>query len=83
MDFDSTVKLAIYTTLAETTMAPTAAEVARQIGENEPDVLAAFQRLHQKRLLVPEPRDPSRIRMAPPFSGVTAPFLRAGSRYSS
>jgi hypothetical protein len=38
------------------------------------DVLAAFQRLHQKRLLVPEPGNPSRIRMAPPFSGVETPF---------
>jgi hypothetical protein len=38
-------------------------------------VQAAFQALHQKRLLVPEPGDPSRIRMAPPFSAVETPFL--------
>jgi hypothetical protein len=37
-------------------------------------VLAAFERLGAKRLLVAEPSDPSRIRMAPPFSGVPTPF---------
>ena len=38
------------------------------------EVAAAFERLHQKRLLVPEPGDASRIRMAPPFSSVETPF---------
>jgi hypothetical protein len=37
-------------------------------------VLAAFGRLGAKRVLVAEPGDPSRIRMAPPFSGVPTPF---------
>jgi hypothetical protein len=37
-------------------------------------VLAAFGRLAARRLLVAEPGDPSRIRMAPPFSGVPTPF---------
>jgi hypothetical protein len=37
-------------------------------------VEAAFERLHKKRLLVPEPGDASRIRMAPPFSGIETPF---------
>ena len=75
MDFDTTVKLAIYGTLAETAAAPTAADVARRIGADVTDVQASFQRLHKKRLLVPEPGDPSRIRMAPPFSGVPTPLL--------
>ena len=44
------------------------------IGEPFAEVKAAFARLHQKRLLVPEPGDPSRIRMAPPFSGIPTPF---------
>lgn len=38
------------------------------------EVKAAFARLYQKRLLVPEPGDPSRIRMAPPFSGIPTSF---------
>jgi hypothetical protein len=75
MDFDTAVKLSIYQTLAETGKAPSSAEVARSLGAAAEDVAAAFQRLHKKRLLVPEPGDPSRIRMAPPFSGVPTPFL--------
>ena len=39
------------------------------------DVEAAFERLHKGRLIVPEPGNPSQIRMAPPFSGVPTPFL--------
>jgi DNA-binding transcriptional MocR family regulator len=73
-DFDTTVKLHIYRTLAETTKAPSAAEVARDLGVGASDVEAAFGWLHAKRLLVPEPGDPGRIRMAPPFSGVETAF---------
>jgi hypothetical protein len=74
VEFDTTVKLNIYETLAETTHAPSTFEVARALDAPLPEVQAAFERLHQKRLLVPEPDDPSRIRMAPPFSGVPTPF---------
>ncbi len=74
-DFDTTVKLRIYRTIAETTHAPSAAEVARDLGVGKSDIEAAFGRLHTKRLLVPEPGDPGRIRMAPPFSGVETAFL--------
>ena len=38
------------------------------------EIEGTFTRLHQKRLIVPEPDDPSRIRMAPPFSGIHTPF---------
>ncbi len=56
-------------------------DVARAIAAPLDDVAAAFRRLHEKRLLVPEPRDASRIRMAPPFSGVPAQFrVRIGER---
>jgi hypothetical protein len=81
VDFDTTVKLNIYETIAATAQAPTAAEVARALGAAVDDVQAAFERLHQKRLLVPEPGDPARIRMAPPFSGVETPFrVQVGGR---
>jgi Alkylmercury lyase len=73
-DPDTTVKLAIYRILSETGQAPTAARVAEETGQEENAVLASFQRLHAKRLLVPEPGDPSRIRMAPPFSGIPTAF---------
>ena len=74
MDFDTTVKLAIYETVARTARTPTAREVAAALDAAPADVVAAFQRLHGQRLLGPEPGDPSRIRMAPPFSGVETGF---------
>jgi len=75
VDFDTAVKLDVYSTIAATAKVPTAEEVARSLGAGVEAVRAAFGRLHAKRLLVPEPGDPSRIRMAPPFSGVPTPFL--------
>jgi DNA-binding transcriptional MocR family regulator len=74
VDFLTDVKLAIYRTLAETTHAPTVSDVAQQLGASVDDVQSAFNELHKKRLLVPEPGDPTRIRMAPPFSGVPTGF---------
>jgi hypothetical protein len=74
MDFDTTVKMHIYETIAQKTHPPTTFEVAQATGAPLSEVEAAFARLHQKRLLVPEPDDPSRIRMAPPFSGIETPF---------
>ena len=75
MDFDTTVKLKIYSLIAETTRAPTSLEVAQTLDSSVEEVEAAFQRLYQKRLLVLEPNDPSKIRMAPPFSGIETPFI--------
>jgi len=74
VDFDTTVKLRIYQTIAETTKAPSSDEVAEMLGVSKEQVDDAYQRLHAKRLLVPEPDDPSQIRMAPPFSGIPTPF---------
>lgn len=74
MDFITTVKLNIYDTIAQTTQPPSALDVARALSAPLEQVQAAFEQLHQKRLLVPEPGDPARIRMAPPFSGVETPF---------
>jgi DNA-binding transcriptional MocR family regulator len=73
-DLDTTVKLHIYRTIAETTHVPSSAEVARDLGIGVSEAEEAFGRLHGKRLLVPEPGDPGRIRMAPPFSGVETAF---------
>jgi hypothetical protein len=74
MDFDTAVKMNIYETIAKTTRPPTSAEAAKALNASIEEVEAAFERLHKKRLLVPEPGDPSRIRMAPPFSGVETSF---------
>ena len=73
MDFDTTVKMEIYQTIVQTTQAPSAPAVARSLQRPVAEVQAAFLRLSEKRLLVLEPVDSSRIRMAPPFSGVETP----------
>src|SRR5947207_6366645 len=74
MDFDTAVKMNIFETIAWTTQAPTSADLAKALSTSTEEVEAALERLHKKRLLVPEPGDPSRIRMAPPFSGVETSF---------
>jgi hypothetical protein len=74
LDFDTTIKLHIYKVIAETTHAPTSLEVAQALKTSTEEAEAAFQRLYEKRLLVLEPGDPSRIRMAPPFSGIKTSF---------
>jgi alkylmercury lyase-like protein len=74
MEFETAVKLNIYETIARTTHAPTSADVAKALSTSPEEVEAAFERLHEKRLLVPEPGNRSLIRMAPPFSGVETAF---------
>src|SRR6266849_8859544 len=73
-DFDTKVKLAIYEITADTGRVPNSSEVARKIDIDEGEVLGAFGRLHAKRLILPEPGDPTRIRMAPPFSDIPTKF---------
>jgi hypothetical protein len=68
------VKLAIYDTFARTTKAPTVSDIAAQLAAPLDQVQAAFDELHKQRLLVPEPGDKTRIRMAPPFSAIETPF---------
>jgi DNA-binding transcriptional MocR family regulator len=74
MDFDTAVKMHIYETIAQTTKPPTTQDAAQALNVPVAEIEAAFDRLHKKRLLVPEPGDPSRIRMAPPFSGIETAF---------
>ena len=75
MDFETAVKLNIYRGVSETTRIPSAEQIAQALEADPKKVIQAFSTLHQKRLLVPEPEDPRRIRMAPPFSGIPTPFL--------
>ena len=70
MEFDTAVKLKIYEAVAETAQAPTSAEIAAALDSSAQVVEAAFRQLAQKRLLVLEPGDDTRIRMAPPFSAI-------------
>ena len=81
MEFETTVKLRLDQTIAETTRAPDAEELARALDVPTARVEEAFQVLAGKRLLVLEPGSTSRIRMAPPFSGVETPFrVRVGEK---
>lgn len=68
------IKLAIYDTFARTAKAPTVFDIARQLDLPRDEVQAGFDELHKQRLLVPEPGDATRIRMAPPFSGIETSF---------
>jgi len=72
--FETRVKLAIYGAFAGAGRAPTSRDVAAALGATADAVEAAFDALHARRLLVTEPGDRSRIRMAPPFSGIATPF---------
>src|SRR5438477_6636123 len=72
-DFDTTVKLAIYQTIADKAHVPTAGEVANSLGSAPREIESAYQDLAKKRLLFLEPGTSDRIRMAPPFSGVPTP----------
>ena len=70
MDFDTSVKMQVYEMIARTGRTPASIDVALVVGSSMADVEEAFQRLYEKRLLVLEPGSTSRIRMAPPFSGI-------------
>lgn len=72
--FDTQVKLAIYAMIAETGRVPNSSDVSRKVDVGENEIVEAFKRLHATRLLLPEPGDPTRIRMAPPFSGIPTKF---------
>ena len=81
-DFDTKVKLAIYALTAETGRIPNSVELSRKINVDENEIVEAFKRLHAKRVLLPEPGDPTRIRMAPPFSGIPTKFpVEANGRH--
>lgn len=81
MQFETEVKLKIYEMTAQNTSIPNAAEVASELDLPKELVVDAFESLYAKRLLVPEPGDRSKIRMAPPFSGIKTIFeVEVGDR---
>jgi Alkylmercury lyase len=69
MDFDTNVKLAVYTHFARTGRAPPLAQVAAGLACTQDEIRQAYARLCASRVLLLEP-DGETIRMAPPFSGV-------------
>lgn len=80
MDFDTTVKMHVYRTIADTTRIPLIAGVADSLRCAPGEVADSFRRLRAVRLLALEP-ETAEIRMAPPFSAVETPFrVRVGSK---
>ena len=74
MDFDTQIKLAIYTHFAETGRRPSLEDVASRVVADAGRVRDAYGRLRQQRVLVLE-SDGTTIRMAPPFSGIPTQHL--------
>jgi hypothetical protein len=74
MDFETEVKQTLYQMIAQTGNIPDAAILTSELDVPQEDILGAFENLAAKRLLVLEPGNPSKIRMAPPFSGIKTPF---------
>src|ERR1041384_1090594 len=69
IDTDVEVRHAIYEHFVTTGEAPTVAGLASTLGPGSRDIVASFQRLFERRLLVLG-SDREQILMAPPFSGV-------------
>jgi len=72
--FVNEVRLSVLQVAAETTEVPNASEVARHLGRPAPDVIDAFRQLGESHVYVVEPDDPSRLRMANPYSAVPTAF---------
>ncbi len=65
---------------------PTAGEIAAELDLPVPMVQEAYARLGEAHVFVCEPGDPSRLRMANPFSAVATPFkvtARGGTYYGN
>lgn len=77
----SRVRLEVLNRTMETTKVPSAGEVAARLGLAAPEVVDAFKALGEGHVYVLEPGDPTRLRMANPFSAVPTAFrVRAQGR---
>jgi Alkylmercury lyase len=75
---DADVRRAIYDLTIRTGSTPAAAGVMAELGMRKAEVLEAFRRLAEQRIIV---LDGDSIRMAAPFSGVETPYLvRVGNK---
>ena len=71
--FDWTVRNAVYASILERTVPPTADEAAAALGVSPHDVRSAFERLNGRHALFLTPGGDD-VRMAHPFSGVPTAF---------
>jgi hypothetical protein len=72
--FVNDVRLRVLEVAADTGQVPGANEVAHGLGRDPADVVEAFRQLGESHVYVVEPGDPSRLRMANPYSAVPTPF---------
>ena len=77
------VRIAVLQQSIDTGEVPTAAEVARRLQIAEASVIDAFHELADGHVYVLEPGDPTRLRMANPFSAIPTTFavFARGRRY--
>ena len=71
--FDWTVRNAVYATILERSVPPTADETAMALGVSPDDVRSAYERLNSRHALFLTPGSHD-VRMAHPFSGVPTAF---------
>ena len=71
--FDWTVRNAVYATILERSVPPTADETATTLGLKPEDVRSAYERLNSRHALFLTPGSHD-VRMAHPFSGVPTAF---------
>lgn len=74
MDDVNPVRLAVLRHTIETTRVPSAIELAAELAIPASQVTAAYRALADAHVYVLERDDPTRLRMANPFSGVQTPF---------
>ena len=80
-DLVTQVRLQVLRRAIDTGTVPSAAEIATQLALPEPAVGQAFRTLAETHVYVLAPGDPTRIRMANPFSAVPTTFaVSAGGR---
>ena len=72
--FTNDVRLKVLELTTRTTRVPDAVEVAEALQQPTDDVAEAFTQLADSHVYVLEPGDPTRLRMANPFSAVATSF---------
>lgn len=73
-DFVRQVRLDVLREASRTGLVPDANDVAGRLASPVNDVVKAFRQLAEAHVYVLEPGDPTRLRMANPFSAVPTPF---------
>ena len=68
------VRLHVIRTTMDTTTVPSASETAASLRISDEQAVEAYRHLSEGHVYVLEPRDPTRIRMATPFSAVPTAF---------